>query len=56
MEKKYLAVAVELQILVRAQRGAVCVCGVELILCRRGLDALGYVAEDFACAQHAVGV
>ena len=52
----YLTVAVELKIFMRSQRCTFCVCLFLLFLCWGGLDALSYVAEDLAGAQHAVGV
>jgi hypothetical protein len=54
--EKYLAVAVELKILVWAQGRAVCFCLLQLLLRQGGLDTLGNVAENLAGAQHAVSI
>jgi hypothetical protein len=52
----YLTVAVELEVLVRTKSCAFCFCLFLLFLCWGRFDALSYVAEDLAGAEHAIGV
>lgn len=52
----YLAIAVELEVLVRAQSRAFWFFVFLFFLCWGRFDALGHIAEDLAGAEHAVGV